>query len=415
MKPRSPVDSWNDIACDLARRGHMHAAAATQRRAVQNIEDAKISPEKAAEIHSNYANMLRRIGRYDEAYRHNVEALRSHPDHQSARFNAAIWCMDNWQTGEALLAVNRLLREEPGNPDWRFARACLELQAGNYAQGFLDYDCRIESQHFSCPFWDPRAVRPGHRVLINGEQGLGDTIMFHRFVDMFKARYPDVIVDYVVHQQLAALLDAQRAGAFVGETGKMDEWHLPIMSIPGALGLDAVSGAPYLKPKQRMGFLTPPGTRWRIGLVWRAKSTIKSMTVDETLHGSAKSMPLTTLLELTRIKGAALYGLQHNTTDIADLECGHVVTNLGHMLHDFTDLASFVAQMDVVVSVDTAPAHLAGALGTPVVVALHNGSAWHWGTGDRSEWYDSARILRQPGGWDGAAIVAEVEKVLAAK
>jgi hypothetical protein len=137
------------------------------------------------------------------------------------------------------------------------------------------------------------------------------------------------------------------------------------------------------------------------------------MTTDEALHGQQKSMPLEVLLELTSIPGIALYGLQPGTTDIDDLEAGHLVTDLGPRIHDFADLASFINALDLVVSVDTAPAHLAGAMGKPVVVCMPHQRNWNWGTADRSPWYDSARIVRQqPGGWKPEPIVAKVRECL---
>lgn len=400
--------AWNSIAVDLAKRGFYPAAIAAQRRAVAQ------APERA-HFHSNLGNMLRREQKMGLAWSELEEALHLDPKAFDANHCMGVWYNDEGRPDDALIYYARALAADPGNHDSRFAQACAYLSQERWAEGFEGYEVRLEDRTFGFQMWDGNPLL-GKRLLLHAEQGLGDTIMFHRFaLEAFKR--PGVLVgtDYIAHPAVAHLIGAQRAGIVLNDFPRV---HIPSMSLPRLLGTTEISGKPYIfPPSPKLGLGWPAGTKYKIGLVWKAKSGKAVMKVDERLHGDAKSMPLALLLELARIKGAQLYALQHGCEDVAALDAGHLVTDLGDRINDFTDLASFIGEMDAIVSVDTAPAHLAGSMGRPVVVCLHNRGAWHWGTGDRSPWYDSARIVAQdtPGIWPIDRIVAEVEKCLSEK
>jgi tetratricopeptide (TPR) repeat protein len=357
--------------------------------------------------------MLRREQRMVEAETELWKAIDLSPNAFDANHCLGVYYNDLGLPELAHRHYAKALEADPGNHDSRFAQACAYLSQGRWVEGFEGYEVRLDDRSFGFQMWNGNPLG-GTRLLLHAEQGLGDAIMFHRFaLEAFKR--PGVLVgtDYVAHPAIAQLIGAQRAGIVLSDAPRV---HIPSMSLPRLLGITEISGKPYiLPPTPKLGLSWPAGTKHKIGLVWKAKSGKAVMKVDERLHGGSKSMPLATMLELARIRGAQLYALQHGCDDIAALEAGHIVTDLGDRINDFTDLACFIAEMDVIVSVDTAPAHLAGAMGKPVVVCLHNRGAWHWGTGDRSPWYDSARIVSQDtyGTWPIDRIVAEVEKCLA--
>lgn len=401
------VAAWNDAGIKAASAGRMAAAAAALRRAVGLDPD---SPD----LHSNLGNVLRRMGRPEEGYRHLVQALKLEPRHEAARANLACWYMDDGNPSEAIRLFEEALAAEDVE-SWRFGYSGALLQAGRWAEGFREYEVRLKQRDFgskAIPLWDGSPLE-GRTLLLHAEQGLGDTIMFSRFVDLLEA------AEFVVPQQLHWLMahNEGRVNLHVGRAGEKIEGvdcHLPLMSLPHVLGVKEIRGERYLSPVHRMALEKPPGTKHKIGLVWKAKANWKQQTADEMLHGLQKSMPLDVLLELTAIPGAALYGLQVGSTDIADAGASDIVTDLAHHIHDFADLASFIDQMDVVVSVDTAPAHLAGALGKPTVVCCHWAGSWQWMTGERTAWYDSVRIVRQekPGEWTAEKIVETVRDCL---
>ncbi len=408
--PPPPHRIWNDIGIDLAKRGHMEAARLCLVRAL-GLEPADPI------LLNNYGNVLRRGGHYSKAWAPLLHASELKPGLPQVLFNLAVLHLDSGMPVGGLALIDKALEKTPGDFNFLFARACALLSAGRYQEGWKAYEVRLANQKFGGRFWEGQVLPRDACLLIHAEQGLGDTIMYHRFVSEARERAGanGAHVEYHVHQPLASILGAKRAGEL---PAKDADFHIPVMSLPHVLGLTSVSGEPYLKPLQTMGLHLIPGATSKIGLLWRAKTTVKSMTVDERLHGHQKSMPLSLMLELARIKGAALYSLQHGgKADIDELEAGHLIYDLGPQIGDFSDLASFCKQMDVVVTVDTGPAHLAGALGVPTVVCLHNSSAWHWGTEERSQWYDSVRLARpvQSGKWDIDQIVAMVEKCLASK
>jgi len=392
-----PAGMWNDIAVDLARRGYTASAVAACRRAVD------MAPDRA-DLRSNYGNMLRRDGRMKEARQELEIALSLDHRHAPAIFNIGCWWMDSLGPEGALEWIRIALETDPTNVDWRFAKAACLLQLGRWPEAFFEYEVRLDRKDYrmSIPLWKGEDLTD-KTLLIHGEQGLGDTIMFARFLRHFRE------ARIAVQPPLVRLMGCEQ----MGEDWPAD-YRLPIMSIPHRLGLTDVAAAPYIVPTHKLTLPSPPGAKAKVGLVWKAKTQAEHMTVDERLHGAQKSIPLEKLLELTRLPGVALFGLQPGVTDIADIGAQHLVTDLGPRIFDFADLASFIDQMDVLVSVDTAPAHLAGAMGKPVVVVCHHAGSWQWGTSDRSVWYEEARIVRQkePGIWPVDDIVAEVENAL---
>lgn len=393
-------NAWNKIAADLQSRGHFHAAAAAVRRAVL------LAPHRA-DLLSNYGNMLRRIGRIREAYAALDQAFEIDGNDPNICFNDAV--LQATEYGDFDTALDEYawcLERKPGDGNMLFARACALLADGRWKEGFTAYDDRLTGRKFPWHFWDGQPLKKEHTLLIHGEQGLGDIIMFHRYALELARRQPDASVIYMVPTVLSRLLGAARVGVEAPDP----DFHIPLMSLPRALGIETVSGAPYLKPVQKMRLNSSPGTKYRIGLVWKAKSGLKNMGVDEHWHGERKSMPLEILLELVRIKGADLYGLQTHCDDIDRIGAKHLIKDLAPAIHDFSDLASFVDQMDVLVTADTAPAHLGGALGVPTIVCCHNYAAWQWGNGTTSPWYDSVKIVR--GAFDADRIATAVEECL---
>lgn len=389
---------WNDIAVDLARRGHMSSACAAMRRAV-GMEPSR------ADLRSNYGNMLRRAGKYGAGLKQIADAMSLDHTFTPALFNYGVAHMEAGLPGQAVDFFDACLKVEEVT-DWRFARASALLMAGKWEEGFKDYEVRnLGIDRGKVPQWDGTPLK-GRTLLLHAEQGLGDTIMFHRFALWLFSK--ERTVNYIVHPPLQRVLKGARQS---GQRLQAD-LHLPLMSLPFVLGAKNVDSPPYIAPPFEMTMKAPPGTKAKIGLVWKAKSNKASMTVDEHLHGLQKSMPLELLLELTRLDGVALYSLQPNCPDVKDLEAEHLITE--PPIHDFACMSAYMQSMDVIVSVDTAPAHLAGAMGIPTVVCMPYARNWNWGTEDRSPWYPSARIVRQiePGVWPIDRIVAEVEKCL---
>lgn len=398
MTEASLADIWNQIAVDLAQRGKMSAAVGACRRAVL-VDGGR------ADLRSNLGNMLRRAGRPEEGLGQLMASRAIDKAFIPALFNTGVSYMEMGRPDAAIACFDACLKTDGTNGDWLFARASAHLMAANWRLGWADYESRLDKLEGggSMPLWDGKA--PG-TVLIHAEQGFGDTIMMQRFVER---AFNETAARFCVQAPLARLFRAEQ----IGEEIEAD-YRLPLMSLPHVLGIESVSGGPYLNPVHRLVLPPVPGARAKVGIVWKAKATWHHMKVDEYLHGLAKSMPFESMLELCNLHGVALYSMQKGSDDIREAGAGHLVTDLQDQIFDFADCASFMAQMDAIVTVDTATAHLAGALGKPTVVCLPHSFNWQWGTGDRSVWYDSVRIVRQkhPGVWPMDSIVAEVDRCL---
>ncbi len=390
-----PSDLWNEIGMQLA-------ATAAFRRAVG------IDPGRA-EYRTNLGTLLRRQGRMDEAFDQLRLALPQDEAFPAAQFNMGCWWLDSLKPSSALHYIDKALAADPTNKDWLFTRACALLTAGRWTEAFAAYECRTNSPGYggSLPLWEGQDLE-GKTLLVHAEQGLGDTIMFYRFIKHIPATIERRVV---VQASLTRLLEREQVGTAIDA-----DYRLPIMSVPHRFGVTEVADRPYIHPDHHLPVPKPPGTKLAVGLVWKAKTSSQNMTINERLHGHAKSMPFDLLLDLCRLPGVALYGLQPGVTDIADASAQHLVMDLGPQIFDFADLASYIDQMDVIVSVDTAPAHLAGAMGKKVIVACHHSGSWQWQIGDRSDWYPTATIVRQktPGDWGAVMdqVVTLVEGML---
>jgi hypothetical protein len=389
-------DLWNDMAVQLHKSGYLESALAHCRRAHQ------MAPERS-DILSNLGNMLRCNGKLVEAYGSLQRALELNPKNAPAKFNLGTWYLDHQEPAKAIAWFDAAL-ENPGKHeiDWRYARSSAHLMNSQWLDGFRDYQIGLPRFNISIPQWKGERLG-GRTLLVHGQEGYGDIIMLSRFLKHF----PDKI-EFAVPGPLQRLFGARQ----IGEEIEAD-FHVATTSLPWLLQRTKIDSPPYLAAKRRLHVRKPPGTKLSIGLVWKAKTSDREMTPEKLMHGRAKSMPFAPLLELLSIPAVALFSLQTGANDVAETESHGVVEDLAPRITDFADLASFIHEMDVIVSVDTAPAHLAGAMGKPVVVCLHHAGSWQWGTGDTTPWYDSATIVRQkqPGEWPIAEIVEECRKI----
>lgn len=388
-------DVWSDLAVELHRHGKLPAALATCRRA------SGMDPTRS-DIMSNLGNMLRCNGKMDEALAAITRALELNPKNSPAKFNMGAWHLDRQDPEMAIRMFDEALKK-PGKHegDWNFARACALLMNHQWLDGFAAYDRHNgrPQANIGMPLWQGDHLER-RRLLVHGEQGFGDIIMFARFL-----KYIPVRVLFAVPAPLVRLFGALELGEEIEA-----DCHVPLMSLPHLLQRNSVDTPPYLASKRKLGVRKPPGAKLNVGLVWKAKTSEREMTPEKLQHGNEKSMPFENMLDLMAIPAVALYSLQTGTNDIERTNSYNIVEDLSNRIMDFADLASFIAQMDVVVSVDTAPAHLAGAMGKPVVLCLHHAGSWQWGTGSDTPWYDSVQIVRQekPGVWPMENIVKAV-------
>jgi hypothetical protein len=324
---------------------------------------------------------------------------------------------------EAAAALRALAALAPGDTRIRAALARCLFQAGLWAEAWEAYEVRFEL----LPSAFPRVTRPGpdgpvplppwrgqgnpEAVLVMGEQGLGDTIQFARYLPLLAARGMRVhaVLDPRLHALLAPLsagIDLRPAGA-PGSVPGVRAW-LPLMDLPRALGLSAQhyqGRIPYLaaQPERRARLRARIGDQGlRIGIVWQGNP---AAPVD-----ANRSAPLAAFAPLAAIPGVRLVSLQKGPGE--EQQAPFPLDRLGPELDGgpdwFLDTAAAICALDLVVTVDTAVLHLAGALGRPALMLMHGRQAdWRWlHAQDVPVWYPSVRLVRCPDGgadWQGAA------------
>ncbi|HUN52003.1 MAG TPA: tetratricopeptide repeat protein [Candidatus Sulfotelmatobacter sp.] len=374
-----------------------------------------------ADAWSTYAALLTRLGRLDAAENACRRALALRPDHAEALSNLGNVEKELGRFQQAAATQRRALALKPASPEigWNFALAA--LTAGDYAAGWPYFACRLDCagalrRSYDRPRWDGRSPLQGKRIFLYPELGFGDTINFVQFAPLLKQRgAAQVTVE--CQPPLLGLLGRMAGIDLVipsGAAAPAFDCHLPLIDLLPALAI-----RPDRVPR-RERYLTPPANapaplvqafaavapgRRKIGLVWAGDA---SRSFDR--H---RSLAATDLLALGAGSAHAFFSLQKvkRPGDDAALAQYAEVVDLAPHLGDFDDAAWAVDRLDLLITVDTAAAHLAGALGKPVWNLLRFASDWRYPVtmGD-SPWYASMRLFRQPSrqGWDAtlAAVAA---------
>ena len=399
----------------LNGRAASYFGLARYEEALADVDAALALQPDNVDVLRNRAAALWMIGRNEEALETVERALvdgrgastllglKGCIQHDLDRFDAAL------ESFESALARN------PDDPDTLWNSGLMHLSRGDYARGWARYEARYRKVDFgaiptgsTAPRWDYTAPA-GRRILLHAEQGLGDTIQFVRYAPLLAARGATVFLE--VQAPLKALFAALPGvhGVFArGETLPDHDVQAALMSMPLAFGtlLDTVPDAtPYLSASPdriahwRERLASVPGPK--IGLVWSGNPDLK--------RDKRRSIPASLLAPLFDA-GVSLIGLQPviRESDRATIAAAPIL-DLGAELGDFADTAGLIANLDLVVSVDTSVAHLAGALGMPVWVLLGVGPDWRWLRGrEDSPWYPNARLFRQQVLGEWAPILCEV-------
>ncbi len=314
------------------------------------------------------------------------------------------------------------LEVQPESSLARFNFSSHLLLEGNFADGWPEYEHRWlvrqfagKREPFAQPQWRGEPIR-GARIYVYAEQGLGDTLQFVRYVPMLVELGAEVVLE--VQPPLLALLENLHPAVRVivkGERPREVDWHSPLLSLPGAFGTDLSNipaPVPYLqadagKCAAWSRRLATEGLR--VGVVWTGN--------PEHTRDRLRSISFSQFRRLVDIEGVAFYALQKGLTvaQREEIALAGKVVDLDAELQDFTDTAAIVANLDLVIAVDTSVAHLAGALGKPVWILLPHAPDWRWlrERGD-SPWYPTARLFRQTvaGQWGG--VLEQVERELQA-
>jgi tetratricopeptide (TPR) repeat protein len=368
----------------------------------------------------NRGNALLKLNRAAEALASYDRALVIAPDNAQLLTNRAATLRRLDRPHEAVMSARSALASRPDFAQAKFVEAVARLSLGDFS-GWRGYEARWsvgflagQRRGFAQPLWLGEPALGGKTILLHAEQGFGDTLQFVRYAPLLAERGANVVLE--VQPTLKRLLAPTPGVAAViarGETLPPFDFHCPLLSLPLALGTELTTipaTVPYVAPfaddvalwRQRL-----PEHRPLIGLVWSGERSH-----DNDLN---RSLRLETLSPLLASNDVTFVSLQHEVREVdAGLLHKHpAVIPIGDQFRDFADTAAAIAPLDAVIAVDTAVAHLAGAMGKPLLLLLPFGADFRW-LRERSDspWYPTARLYRQPAFGDWASVVATLRQDL---
>ncbi len=416
------AEAYSNLANPLTDDDRLDEALAASLRAIQ------LKPERP-EAHSNLGNVLVAADRLKESlgpYRH---ALRLKPDYAEAHSNLGHVLARMGDDRASIAAYREAVRLRPEDADAHLFLAMMLLRTGAMEEGWREYEWRWRTRLFQghgiaadIPLWageDPA----GKDILLQAEQGLGDTVQFARYATVLAARGARVTL--AVQPPLLRLLATVPGTAHVvpdDAPAPRADYRLPLLSLPLRLGgalTDIPATYPYVTPDPqaaetwRLRLEKHPGLK--VGLVWAGAPRRHDRAAGRT--DRRRSLSLDQFAPLLAVPGVSFFSLQKGppAAQLAEARDRFPIIDYMDNVGDFADTAALVAGLDLAIVADTSVAHVAGALGKPVWILSRFDGCWRWlDKGDATPWYPSARLFRQtaPGDWDG--IVEEVAAALRA-
>jgi len=410
--------------------GNTYARAGDADKAIASYQQALALSPEFRKAHTNLGNVLMECDRLEEAISHFRRALALQPDGPEMHYNLGVALSRSAQWDETIARFQRAIDLKPDYADPHWALAPVLLRLGRHEEGW-----RILTRHgqcpepavpqrdFAAPKWDGSPAE-GQTILIHEEQGHGDAIQFLRYVPFIRARARAGRVIVECPAPLKRLV--RQSGSFGAEIVDRDapatplpsfDRHIPFLDLPSALGqwepLPMVE--PYLQAdstsralwREKLGIRS----HLRVGLSWAGNPRHR--------NDRHRSMPPERLLPLLHLPGITYYTLQIKPSTGQPRSLMEVgLIDLTGDITDFADSAALLAELDLVITVDTAVAHLGGALGRPVWTLLPFVPDWRWGLErEDTPWYPTMRLFRQPapGDWDSVIhrVVAELSKLTA--
>jgi tetratricopeptide (TPR) repeat protein len=410
LRPNYP-EAHNNLGAALQAQGRLEEAVTCYRRAIDFRPDFPIA-------HNNLGFVLREQARLDEAVICHRRAIELRPDYPEAYSNLGIALQNQGQLDEAMACHRRAVDLRPNFPEAHLNLAGMLLARGDMLAGWEEYEWRWKTSQmvkghrsFAQPQWHGGATE-GQTLLIHAEQGFGDTLQFCRYAPLAAGRRLRVIME--VQKPLVRLLRCLPGIDLVmgrGEALPPFDLHCPMLSMPLALGttLATIPSAPsYLHAdearvevwRKRLATIASQGSR--VGLVWAGTA----MAAADRRRSVAPGR-LAPLFELSELQ---FFSLQK---DGPPAPADFPLSDFMDEMDDFADTAALIANLDLVISVDTAIAHLAAALGRPVWMLDRFDPDWRWLVGRRdSPWYPTLRLYRQPRPGDWESVLAEVARDL---
>jgi tetratricopeptide (TPR) repeat protein len=411
-------------------RGDAQARLGQQAEALLSYQRvAKLNPANP-DICNTIGASLQKLGRDEEALTWFDKAIALHPRFVRALLNKAFTLTQLQHFDAAFAAFDLAKAIDPDNADLKFLLSLLHLLTGNFEAGWAGREARWQTEtrpasypQYAQPMWRGDADVAGKTILVLEDEGLGDTIQFARYIPMLAARGARVVllVGDPVHSLLSKLPGVAQCIPKSLRALPAFDMHCPVCSLPLAFGmrLETVpSAVPYLpvppveqvqawegRLRDRLG----PRSGLRVGLAWSGRPTH--------VNDRNRSLPLRSLLPLLDC-GATFVSLQKEVRpeDAAILRERAEIVDLTARLTDFAETAALASCLDLVITVDTAVAHLAGALARPIWLLLPYTPDYRWLLDrDDSPWYPTMRLFRQDASRDYAGVIERVRAELVAR
>jgi predicted O-linked N-acetylglucosamine transferase (SPINDLY family) len=381
------------------------------KNSIENFQQAiRLKPD-LAEAYNNLGNVLNDNGQFKTAITHFQKAIALKPGYAEAFNNLGVAHFYQKQIKDALANYDAAIDLQSDFADAHWNRALANLLAGRLQEGFQEYEWRflksnwqvIYSRRYDIPRWDGTPFQ-GKRLYVHDEQGFGDTLQFIRYLPLVKERGGTVIMEakkplHGLLRNVPGIDELVERSASVRPATACDIC-IPLLSLPAIFEttLETIPAIhPYLfaDPDKIITWRRRlPAGGIKIGIVWSGRPA----TPTDPVGLSYRSCELQWFAPLTQIPNIRIYGLQKGPAagDVVKSSLDKNIVNLGEEFKDFSDTAAAIANLDLVISIDTAVAHLAGALGKSTWLLLPQAADWRW-LQERSDtpWYPSMQIFRQ--------------------
>ncbi|MDX2145650.1 MAG: tetratricopeptide repeat protein [Rhodospirillaceae bacterium] len=445
LKPNDP-DGLNNLAVTVRAQGRVTEAVAIYRQALAAAPTSSL-------LHANLGNALDVLGDTTGARAHLRAALANEPDSIDARYNLGAHlireedtaegvallkplvgsCPERWDIwtnlGVGLLALGQFeaaeaayraaLRLKPGAPETHYDLAWLLLLSGRWREGWAEYEWRWQLPNFSsrrpetqAPLWTGEQ-RAGETILLVAEQGLGDAIQCVRFARLIRERCAKVVLSCPA-PLISLLTGTAGLDELVPFGDKLPAHHAycPLLSLPRIFDITPETvpdEAGYLKPRGAIPphLQLPPAKRKRIGFVWAGSADNK---IDK-----RRSCAVEHFVELMKTVEADFVSLQigPRAAEVEGQDAPRLILNTNGLTHDLNETAHVIRQLDLVIGVDTAVMHLAGALGRPGWILLPFSPDYRWLLArEDTPWYGSIRLFRQGVNGDWPGVFSRVNSAL---